>query len=152
MKPPPQWQPLVDEGLKDSVVRQLMSGKEAMVCVVCCGDDTRCARIYQEATREPQPFNLHNGVLLMELVGFVAGVGGAKKTSPREKQQLIQANVSERHTTKQGKCLDHNRMVLALRHARHRHRADTTHTLHAHRKAAAMLGIVVQRNASSERQ
>jgi RIO kinase 1 len=32
------------------VVRQLMSGKEAMVFVVRCGDETRCAKIYKEAT------------------------------------------------------------------------------------------------------
>jgi hypothetical protein len=32
------------------VVRQLMSGKEAMVFVVRCGDDTRCAKVYKEAT------------------------------------------------------------------------------------------------------
>lgn len=34
----------------DSVVRQLMSGKEAMVYVVRCGDESRCAKIYKEAT------------------------------------------------------------------------------------------------------
>jgi RIO kinase 1 len=114
----------VDEGLIDTVVRQLMSGKEAMVYVVRCGDETRCAKIYKEATqrsfrqavdytenrkvknsrsaramakgskfgrreqeaawqsaevdalyrlaaagvRVPQPYNFHDGVLLMELV------------------------------------------------------------------------------------
>jgi RIO kinase 1 len=114
----------VDEGLIDTVVRQLMSGKEAMVYVVHCGEETRCAKIYKEATqrsfrqavdytenrkvknsrsaramakgskfgrqeqeaawqsaevdalyrlaaagvRVPQPFNFHDGVLLMELV------------------------------------------------------------------------------------
>ena len=124
MKPPPRLQSLVDEGLIDTVVRQLMSGKEAMVYVVRCGDDTRCAKIYKEATqrsfrqavdytenrkvknsrsaramakgskfgrqeqeaawqsaevdalyrlaaagvRVPQPYNFHDGVLLMELV------------------------------------------------------------------------------------
>ena len=124
MKPPPRLQSLVDEGLIDTVVRQLMSGKEAMVYVVRCGDETRCAKIYKEATqrsfrqavdytenrkvknsrqaramakgskfgrqaqeaawqsaevdalyrlagagvRVPQPFNFHDGVLLMELV------------------------------------------------------------------------------------
>ncbi len=124
MRPPPRLQSLVDEGLIDSVVRQLMSGKEAMVYVVRCGDETRCAKIYKEATqrsfrqavdytenrkvknsrsaramakgskfgrqeqeaawqsaevdalyrlagagvRVPQPFNFHDGVLLMELV------------------------------------------------------------------------------------
>ncbi|MGE3349085.1 MAG: PA4780 family RIO1-like protein kinase [Ramlibacter sp.] len=51
MKAPPRLQSLVDEGLIDTVVRQLMSGKEAMVYVVRCGDDTRCAKIYKEATQ-----------------------------------------------------------------------------------------------------
>ena len=50
MKAPPRLQSLVDEGLIDTVVRQLMSGKEAMVYVVRCGDETRCAKIYKEAT------------------------------------------------------------------------------------------------------
>jgi len=124
MKAPPRLQALIEEGLIDSVVRQLMSGKEAMVFVVRCGDDTRCAKIYKEATqrsfrqavdytenrrvknsrqaramakgtrfgrqaqeaawqsaevdalyrlaaagvRVPQPYNFHEGVLLMELV------------------------------------------------------------------------------------
>ena len=124
MKPPLRLQSLIEEGLIDTVVRQLMSGKEAMVFVVRCGDETRCAKIYKEATarsfrqavdytenrkvknsrqaramakgtkfgrqaqeaawqsaevdalyrlaaagvRVPQPFNFHDGVLLMELV------------------------------------------------------------------------------------
>ncbi|MES2384836.1 MAG: PA4780 family RIO1-like protein kinase [Pseudomonadota bacterium] len=51
MKAPPRLQSLIEEGLIDSVVRQLMSGKEAMVYVVRCGDDTRCAKIYKEATQ-----------------------------------------------------------------------------------------------------
>ncbi len=50
MKPPARLQTLVEEGLIDSVVRQLMSGKEAMVFVVRCGDETRCAKVYKEAT------------------------------------------------------------------------------------------------------
>jgi RIO kinase 1 len=50
MKAPPRLQTLIDEGLIDSVVRQLMSGKEAMVFVVRCGDETRCAKVYKEAT------------------------------------------------------------------------------------------------------
>ena len=49
MKAPPRLQALIEEGLIDSVVRQLMSGKEAMVYVVRCGDETRCAKIYKEA-------------------------------------------------------------------------------------------------------
>ena len=51
MKAPPRLQALIDEGLIDTVVRQLMSGKEAMVYVVRCGDDTRCAKIYKDATQ-----------------------------------------------------------------------------------------------------
>lgn len=50
MKAPPRLQALIEEGLIDTVVRQLMSGKEAMVFVVRCGDETRCAKIYKEAT------------------------------------------------------------------------------------------------------
>ena len=124
MKAPPRLQSLVEEGLIDTVVRQLMSGKEAMVYVVRCGDETRCAKIYKEANnrsfrqavdytenrkvknsrsaramakgskfgrqeqeaawqsaevdalyrlaaagvRVPQPYNFHDGVLLMELL------------------------------------------------------------------------------------
>jgi len=128
MKAPARLQSLIDEGLIDTVVRQLMSGKEAMVFVVRCTHDgiseTRCAKIYKEATnrsfrqavdytenrkvknsrqaramakgtrfgrqtqeaawqsaevdalyrlaaagvRVPQPYNFHEGVLLMELV------------------------------------------------------------------------------------
>jgi len=45
MKTPQRLQSLLEEGLIDSVVRQLMSGKEAMVYVVRCGDDTRCAKV-----------------------------------------------------------------------------------------------------------
>lgn len=124
MKAPPRLQSLIDEGLIDTVVRQLMSGKEAMVFVVRHGEQTLCAKIYKEATnrsfrqavdytenrktknsrtgramakgskfgraqqeaawqsaevdalyrlaaagvRVPQPYNFHDGVLLMELV------------------------------------------------------------------------------------
>jgi RIO kinase 1 len=50
MKAPARLQTLIDEGLVDSVVRQLKSGKEADVFVVRVGDDTRCAKIYKEAT------------------------------------------------------------------------------------------------------
>jgi RIO kinase 1 len=49
LKVPKRLQPLVDDGVVDSVVRQLMSGKEAMVFVVRCGDETRCAKVYKEA-------------------------------------------------------------------------------------------------------
>jgi len=49
MKTPSRLQPLLDEGLIDSVQRQLMSGKEAMVFVVQSGGETVCAKVYKEA-------------------------------------------------------------------------------------------------------
>jgi RIO kinase 1 len=129
MKTPKRLQSLLDEGLIDGVQRQLMSGKEATVYVVRCGDDVRCAKVYKEATqrsfrqavdytenrkvkntrqaramakgtrfgrqaqeaawqsaevdalyrlaasgvRVPQPYNFHDGVLLMELVTDAQG-------------------------------------------------------------------------------
>lgn len=129
MKAPPRLQSLIEEGLIDSVVRQLMSGKEAMVFVVRNGEHTLCAKIYKEANnrsfrqavdytenrkvknsrsaramakgskfgrqeqeaawqsaevdalyrlaaagvRVPQPYNFHDGVLLMELVTDAQG-------------------------------------------------------------------------------
>ena len=129
MKPPARLQSLIEEGLIDTVVRQLMSGKEAMVFVVRCGSETRCAKVYKEANqrsfrqavdytenrkvknsrsaramakgskfgrqeqeaawqsaevdalyrlaaagvRVPQPYNFHDGVLLMELVADAHG-------------------------------------------------------------------------------
>ncbi len=51
MRTPSRLQSLVDEGLVDTVVRQLMSGKEAMAYVVRCGEHTRCAKVYKEANQ-----------------------------------------------------------------------------------------------------
>jgi RIO kinase 1 len=51
MKTPKRIEPLVQEGLVDEVMRQLMSGKEATVYVVRCGDDIRCAKVYKEAAQ-----------------------------------------------------------------------------------------------------
>ena len=50
MKPPKRLQTLIEEGLIDTVLLQLMSGKEAEVYVVRRGDDTLCAKVYKEAT------------------------------------------------------------------------------------------------------
>ncbi len=50
MKAPARLQSLIEEGLIDTVVRQLMSGKEAMVFVVRSGGNTLCAKVYKEAT------------------------------------------------------------------------------------------------------
>jgi len=48
MKIPKRLQPLLDDGLIDEVISQLMSGKEATVYVVRCGDDIRCAKVYKD--------------------------------------------------------------------------------------------------------
>ncbi|WIT12331.1 serine protein kinase RIO [Paucibacter sediminis] len=134
MKTPPRLQALMEEGLIDGVLRQLMSGKEAQVYVVRCGEETRCAKVYKEATqrsfrqavdytenrrvknsrqaramakgtrfgrakqeeawqsaevdalyrlaaagvRVPQPYNFHEGVLLMELVADAEGAAAPR--------------------------------------------------------------------------
>ncbi|WP_323844124.1 PA4780 family RIO1-like protein kinase [Microbulbifer magnicolonia] len=49
MKVPKRLQPLVDDGMVDEVIAQLMSGKEAQVYVVRCGDALRCAKVFKEA-------------------------------------------------------------------------------------------------------
>jgi len=51
MKTPKRLQPLVAEGLVDEVLRQLMSGKEATVYIVRCGENVRCAKVYKDANQ-----------------------------------------------------------------------------------------------------
>ena len=49
MKIPPKMQLLVNNGLIDEVVSQLMSGKEAEVYVVRSSGELRCAKVYKDA-------------------------------------------------------------------------------------------------------
>lgn len=49
MKAPKRLLPLIEYGLVDEVLYPLMSGKEADVFVVRCGDEERCAKIYKES-------------------------------------------------------------------------------------------------------
>ncbi|HXN11286.1 MAG TPA: PA4780 family RIO1-like protein kinase [Steroidobacteraceae bacterium] len=49
MKIPPGLQPLIDDGIVDSVVRRLKSGKEASVYIVDCAGELRCAKVYKDA-------------------------------------------------------------------------------------------------------
>lgn len=49
MKIPKRLQPLLDEGLIDSVEARLMSGKEADVYIVRCNGEIRCAKVYKDA-------------------------------------------------------------------------------------------------------
>ncbi|HXC60012.1 MAG TPA: PA4780 family RIO1-like protein kinase [Steroidobacteraceae bacterium] len=51
MKPPAALQPLIEDGIIDSVVRRLRSGKEATVFVVACGREIRCAKVYKDANQ-----------------------------------------------------------------------------------------------------
>ena len=148
MKIPKRIEPLVQDGLVDEVIRQLMSGKEATVYVVRCGEDIRCAKVYKEASkrsfhqsvdytegrkvknsrraramekgsrygrkaqeeawqnaevdalyrlaaagvRVPQPYNFHEGVLLMELV--VDSVGNA---APRLNDLVLTAELAREY-------------------------------------------------------
>jgi RIO kinase 1 len=51
MKTPKRLAGLLEEGLIDEVIGQLMSGKEATVYVVRCGDTIRCAKVYKDANQ-----------------------------------------------------------------------------------------------------
>lgn len=51
MKTPKRLQPLVDDGLIDEVISRLMSGKEADIFIVRCGDSIRCAKVYKDAMK-----------------------------------------------------------------------------------------------------
>ena len=51
MKIPKRIQPLYEDGVVDEVIRQLMSGKEATVYIVRCGNQIRCAKVYKEAAK-----------------------------------------------------------------------------------------------------
>ena len=51
MKIPKRIQPLIDDGIVDAVISRLMSGKEADVFIVRCGEEIRCAKVYKEAMK-----------------------------------------------------------------------------------------------------
>ena len=51
MRTPKRLEPLIEEGLINSVICQLMSGKEAMIYLVDCGDAIRCAKVYKESNK-----------------------------------------------------------------------------------------------------
>ncbi len=50
MKVPKRLESLLYDGLIDEVICQLMSGKEAQIYVVRCGDIHRCAKVFKEST------------------------------------------------------------------------------------------------------
>ncbi len=49
LKAPQRIKPLIEDGLVDEVLRSLMSGKEAQVYLVQCGQEIRCAKVYKDA-------------------------------------------------------------------------------------------------------
>jgi len=51
MKSPKRLQPLLEDGVIDEIIGQLMSGKEATVYTVRCGSEVRCAKVYKEAAK-----------------------------------------------------------------------------------------------------
>lgn len=51
MKVPERIRPLIEDGLVDQVLGSLMSGKEAQVFLVRCGDETRCAKVYKDVAQ-----------------------------------------------------------------------------------------------------
>jgi len=51
MKTPKRLLPLIEDGIVDEVLGQLMSGKEATVYMVRCGSEVRCAKVYKEAAK-----------------------------------------------------------------------------------------------------
>ena len=51
MKTPPRLLPLLEDGLIDEVICQLMSGKEAQVYIVMSGGVRRCAKVFKEANQ-----------------------------------------------------------------------------------------------------
>lgn len=51
MKTPNRIVPLIEDGVIDEVLQQLMSGKEATVYVVRCGREIRCAKVYKDAAK-----------------------------------------------------------------------------------------------------
>ena len=51
MKIPKRLLPLIEDGVIDAVIGQLMNGKEATVYTVSCGNEIRCAKVYKEAMK-----------------------------------------------------------------------------------------------------
>ena len=51
MKTPKRLLPLIEDGVIDAVIGQLMSGKEATVYTVQCGKEIRCAKVSKEAMK-----------------------------------------------------------------------------------------------------
>ena len=71
MKIPKRLQPLLDDGVIDEVIGQLMSGKEATVYTVRCGREVRCAKVYKEALKRSfkKATQYQEGRKVMELTG-----------------------------------------------------------------------------------
>lgn len=62
VKVPKRIRPLIEDGLVDEVLRSLMSGKEAQVFLVRCGQEIRCAKVYKDVANR----NFKNAVQYQE--------------------------------------------------------------------------------------
>ena len=51
MKTPSSLLPLIEDGIVDEVISQLMSGKEATVYTVRCGNEIRCVKVYKDSAK-----------------------------------------------------------------------------------------------------
>ena len=51
MKIPKRFKPLIEDGLINEVIQTIMSGKEATLYIVRCGEEIRCAKVYKEANK-----------------------------------------------------------------------------------------------------
>ena len=69
---------LRSEGLVDEVIRQLMSGKEATVYIVRCGEEIRCAKVYKDLKQR----SFRNNTFYIGR-GLRAAVAAGKATSAR---------------------------------------------------------------------
>lgn len=99
MKIPARLQPLVDEGLIDSVETRLMSGKEADVYIVRCNSEIRCAKVYKDAVKR----SFKQAVLYQE---------GRKTRSSRRSRAMEKGS---RYGRQQQEETWHNAEVDALR-------------------------------------
>lgn len=88
MRTPPRLLPLVEEGLVDEVISQLMSGKEATVYVVRCGEKICCAKVYKEANKR----SFHTNVSYQE---------GRKVKNSREARAMAKGSSYGRKRTEE---------------------------------------------------
>ena len=103
MKTPKRIEPLVEDGLVDEVLRPLMSGKEAAVYVVRCGDELRCAKVYKEANRMAD--------MVSELISLskLQGAEALPEMEPLAVDDLIEEALSRNQLAAEARSIELNR-------------------------------------------